>query len=82
MLVIVNKGFIVCHCVCLSPSPTTLVGLVGYYRCFCRNFSTVVAPLTDLLKGKAKYVWSPECQKAFESVKALICNALHNGIKH
>ena len=51
------------------------LGLVGYYRCFCRNFSSVVAPLTDMLKAKAKYMWSSECQKAFESVKALICNA-------
>ncbi len=40
------------------PSPTTkkelmrFLGLVGYYRGFCRNFSTVVAPLTDLLKAK------------------------------
>lgn len=37
------------------------LGLVGYYRCFCRNFSTVVAQLTDLLKAKAKFVWSPSC---------------------
>lgn len=32
------------------PSPTTkkelmrFLCMVGYYRCFCRNFSTVVAP--------------------------------------
>ena len=50
-------------------------GLVGYYRGFCRNFSTVVAPLTDLLKGKAKFVWSPACHKAFEQVKTLLCSA-------
>lgn len=63
------------------PTPTTkkelmrFLGMVGYYRCFCRNFSTVVAPLTDLLKGKTKYVWSPVCQQSFERVKALISNA-------
>lgn len=32
------------------------LGMVGYYRSFCRNFSTIVAPLTDLLKAKAKFV--------------------------
>ena len=61
------------------PVPTTkkelILGLVGYYRSFCRNFSTVVAPLTDLLKGKAKFVWSLGCQKAFEQVKTLLCSA-------
>lgn len=51
------------------------LGVVGYYYCVCRNCSTVVAPLTNLLKSKVTYVWSSECQKAFESVKALICNA-------
>ncbi len=49
------------------------LGPVGYYRAFCKNFSTVVAPLTDLLKGKAKFVWSTQCQAAFENVKSLLC---------
>uniref|UniRef100_A0A3B3XS13 ribonuclease H n=1 Tax=Poecilia mexicana TaxID=48701 RepID=A0A3B3XS13_9TELE len=50
------------------PVPTTkeelmkFLGLVGYYRAFCRNFSTVVAPLTDLLKSNVKYIWSSVCQ--------------------
>lgn len=51
------------------------LGLVGHYRCFCRNFSTVVAPLTNLLKGKVKFEWSSECQAAFENVKTVICKA-------
>lgn len=49
------------------PSPTTkkelmrFLGLAGYYRSFCRNFSTVVAPLTDLLKGKTMFIRSYTC---------------------
>lgn len=50
------------------------LGLVGYYRSFCRNFSTVVAPLTDLLKAKVTFVWSASCQQAFENVKAVLCS--------
>lgn len=62
------------------PVPTTkkellrFLGLVGYYRSFCKNFSTVVAPLTNLLKGKAKYIWSASCHQAFENVKSLLCS--------
>lgn len=61
------------------PVPTTkkelmrFLGLVGYYRSFCTKFSTVIAPLTDLLKARVKFVWSASCQQAFENVKAVLC---------
>ena len=51
------------------------LGLVGYYRCFCQNFSSVVAPLTNLLRKDAKFVWTPLCQQAFDQVKSLLCAA-------
>ncbi len=46
------------------PTPTTkkelmrFLGMVGFYRCFCRNFSTVVAPLTNLLRGGIDFCWT------------------------
>ena len=60
------------------PAPTTkkelmrFLGMVGYYRGFCKNFSTVVAPLTDLLKGNVQYLWSHLCQRAFQMAKFLL----------
>ena len=51
------------------------LGMVGYYRAFCKDFSTVVAPLTSLLSAKAKFEWSPLCQQVFEEVKFLISSA-------
>lgn len=63
------------------PVPTTkkelqrFLGLVGYYRSFCKNFSTVVAPLTDLLKGNTQFIWSSKCQKAFENIKSVLCSS-------
>lgn len=51
------------------------LGLVGYHRSFCPNFSTVVAPLTSLLKKNMPFNWSSHCHDAFECVKKLICPA-------
>lgn len=63
------------------PPPTTkkelmrFLGMIGYYRNFCCNFSTVVSPLTNLLKSSVKFDWSPECQQAFENAKLLLSSA-------
>lgn len=64
------------------PAPTTkkdlmhfLFYLVGYYRSFCPNFLSFVAPLTDLLKTKAKFLWSSNCVLSFENVKYLLCSS-------
>lgn len=63
------------------PVPTTrrelrrFLGMAGYYRGFCRNFATVVAPLTALLSPAVPFVWSADCQPAFDSVKALLCSS-------
>lgn len=51
------------------------LGMVGFYRCFCRNFSTVVSPLTDLLKSTAAFIWTDHCQRAFDGVKGLLTSA-------
>nr|XP_040019042.1 uncharacterized protein LOC120809370 isoform X2 [Gasterosteus aculeatus aculeatus] len=63
------------------PTPTTrrelrrFLGMVGYYRCFCKNFSTVVAPLTTLCSPKVGFLWTNECEQAFLSAKSLLCSA-------
>ena len=49
------------------------LGMAGYYRKFCKNFSEVIAPLTKLLKKSVKYHWSETCQKSFDKVKHLLC---------
>lgn len=51
------------------------LGLAGYYGNFCRNFSAVVAPLTDLLRPKVQFRWSSDCDRAFDCVKALLTNS-------
>ena len=49
------------------------LGMAGYYRKFCKNFSEFTAPLTELLKKGVKYHWSEACQKSFDKVKNLLC---------
>lgn len=62
-----------------TPKNTTqirrLVGLIGYYRRFLRNFSTVCSPITDLLKGQKKgqpVSWTPEADSAFQEIKKML----------
>ena len=63
------------------PQPSTKkqvmrsLGMAGYYRKFCPNFSSVTEPLTELLRNNVKFVWTDRCQSAFERLKALLQSA-------
>ena len=64
------------------PIPTSrrelarLLGMAGYYRNFCLNFSEIAAPLTNLLSKKVKFVWTDDCQLAFDKIKLLLRKSL------
>ncbi|MCL1462451.1 reverse transcriptase family protein, partial [Klebsiella pneumoniae] len=45
----------------------SFLGLAGYYRRFIENFSKIARPMTQLLKKEEKFVWSPQCEKAFQT---------------
>ena len=63
------------------PSPTgkkdlmRFLGMVGFYRKFCHNFSTVVAPLTNLLQKNTKFQWTDQCNNVFNNIKELLMNS-------
>ena len=46
--------------------------MAGYYRNFCLNFSEIATSLTNLLCKKVKFVWTDDCQLAFDKVKLLL----------
>ena len=48
------------------------LGMAGYYRKFCQNFSTVAEPLTQLLSKKAKFLWN---ENWIEELKAILRSA-------
>lgn len=60
------------------PVPTTrrelrrFLGMAGYYRSFCPNFSTVVALLTSLLSPSNVFKWNDKCRHAFDCTKLLL----------
>ena len=62
------------------PVPTCKIQLMrflcmaGYYRKFCDNFSVIAEPLTNLLSKRTKFIWTNDCQKAFDILKAILKN--------
>lgn len=51
------------------------LGLAGWYRRFVENFSTIVAPISDLVSNKSKFRWTSQAQEAFDKVKMLLTTA-------
>ena len=45
----------------------SFLGLIGYYRDFIDNFSSITAPLNKLLRKNVPFDWSDECDKAFRT---------------
>ena len=52
----------------------SFLGLASYYRKFIQNFSIIADPLFKLLKKNSKYIWSNECEEAFENIKECLLN--------
>lgn len=63
------------------PQPRTpraiksFLGLLGYYRSHINRFADHAKPLTFLLKKGVKFIWSPECQVAFDHFKHCLTTA-------
>ncbi|KAJ1163015.1 hypothetical protein NDU88_003478 [Pleurodeles waltl] len=45
------------------------LGFANFYQRFINHFSQTVAPITMLLSKKEKFVWSPEADQAFSTLK-------------
>ena len=60
------------------PTPTevkalrSFLGLASYYRRFVPKFATVARPLHGLTKKNIVFVWSGDCERAFQRLKELL----------
>ena len=50
----------------------SFLGLANYYHRFISGYSAIAAPLTELLKKNRPWLWSEECEEAFEGLKAAV----------
>ncbi|WVZ89779.1 hypothetical protein U9M48_036143 [Paspalum notatum var. saurae] len=53
----------------------SFLGLAGYYCRFIKDFSKTANPMTSLTKKNAKYMWIPNCEEAFQTLKKLLTSA-------
>ncbi len=51
------------------------LGLASYYRRYIHGFSTVAAPLTNLMHQGVDLVWDDACEGAFHTLKAALVSA-------
>jgi hypothetical protein len=50
-------------------------GLAGFYRRFVKDFSTLAAPLTEIVKKFVGFKWGSEQDQAFIEIKETLCGA-------
>ena len=62
------------------PRPSTvtevrqLIGMGSYYRKFIKGFASLVRPLVELTKKERSFIWTTDCEKAFNELKVLFAS--------
>lgn len=51
------------------------MGMTGWYRRYIHNYAAITAPITDVLKKADRFIWTPEAQTSFETLKQCLTTA-------
>ena len=63
------------------PTPKSIIevrsfhGLASFYRHFVKDFSTIAAPLTKIVKKNVGFHWGSDQENAFFIIKERLCSA-------
>ena len=60
----------------------SFLGLASYYRKFIKNFSRIASPLINLTKKDVNFIWTDECQQAFQTLKIYLTSHEHVWMTH
>ena len=53
----------------------SFLGLCGYYRRFIKGYAEIAKPMHTLTENGRPFVWTEECQVAFEKLKKYLTEA-------
>jgi hypothetical protein len=51
-------------------------GLINYYRKYIPGLSTLIEPILNLTRKNVKFVWTTECEEAFNKLKSILMSNL------
>lgn len=50
------------------------LGKINFYHEYIPKSAIILDPIHNLLRKNQKFIWSEDCQKAFEKIKSLLCS--------
>jgi hypothetical protein len=50
--------------------------LAQFYQCFVKSFAFIMAPITKIMQKSEEFIWTQECQDAWETIKQKYVDAL------
>jgi hypothetical protein len=53
----------------------SFIGFANFYRRFIKNYSTIINPLTNLIRKHVKFIWDDNVQNSFDILKKAFVSA-------